>query len=131
MHDVVAAAVPDREMLVCGEVRRTFGEVRERSRGLASFLVGQGIGLRRERSELERWECGQDPVALILHNGTEYIEAMLGVYRARAVPFNVNQHYRATELGALLDRRRAPGRRVPPALRAAAGRGRAARPISC
>ena len=102
VHDVVAAAVPDRDMLVCGEVRRTFGEVRERSRGLASFLVGQGIGLRRERSELERWECGQDPVALILHNGTEYIEAMLGVYRARAVPFNVNQHYRATELGALL-----------------------------
>ena len=27
VHDVVAAAVPDREMLVCGDVRRTFGEV--------------------------------------------------------------------------------------------------------
>lgn len=101
-HDVVAEAVPDREMLVCGDVRRTFSEVRERSRGLASFLVTEGIGLRRERSELERWECGQDAVALVLHNGAEYIEAQLGAYRARAVPFNVNQHYRAAELGALL-----------------------------
>ncbi|HEY8060436.1 MAG TPA: AMP-binding protein, partial [Acidimicrobiales bacterium] len=102
VHDVVAEAVPDREMLVCGDVRRTFAEVRDRSRGLASFLLGHGIGLRQERSELERWESGQDAVALILHNGTEYIEAQLGAYRARAVPFNVNQHYRATELGVLL-----------------------------
>ena len=29
VHDVLADAVPDREMLVCGDVRRTFGEVRE------------------------------------------------------------------------------------------------------
>jgi 3-oxocholest-4-en-26-oate---CoA ligase len=102
VHDVVAEAVPDREMLVCGAVRRTFVEVRDRSRGLASFLAGEGIGLRRERGDLERWESGQDAVALVLHNGAEYIETMLGAYRARAVPFNVNQHYRAAELGALL-----------------------------
>ena len=62
------------------------------------LLGPAGIGLRRERAELERWECGQDAVALVLHNGVEYIEAMLGCYRARAVPFNVNQHYRPTEV---------------------------------
>ncbi len=89
-------------MLVCGEVRRTFGEVRERSRGLAAFLLQRGVGLRHERDGLERWESGQDAVALVLNNGTEYIEAMLGAYRARAVPFNVNQHYRTAELEALL-----------------------------
>jgi fatty-acyl-CoA synthase len=102
VHDVLAEAVPDRAMLVCGGVRRTFAEVRARSRGLAAFLLGQGLGLRRERDGLERWQCGQDPVALVLHNGTEYLEAMLGAYRARAVPFNVNHHYRPAELGALL-----------------------------
>jgi len=96
VHDVVAGAVPDREMVICGEVRRTFGEVAARSRGLAAFLAGHGIGRQRERSELARWEAGQDPVALVLHNCAEYPEAMLGAYRARAVPFNVNQHYRAT-----------------------------------
>lgn len=102
VHDVLAEAVPDREMLICGDVRRTFGEVRERSQGLAAFLRGRGVGLHREREGLERWESGQDAVALVLNNGPEYIEAMLGAFRARAVPFNVNQHYRRAELEALL-----------------------------
>jgi acyl-CoA synthetase (AMP-forming)/AMP-acid ligase II len=102
VHDVVTAAVPDRAMLVCGPVRRTFAEVRERIRSLAAFLGTRGIGLRREREELARWESGQDTVGLVLHNCAEYVEAMLGAYRARAVPFNVNQHYRPAEVGALL-----------------------------
>jgi acyl-CoA synthetase (AMP-forming)/AMP-acid ligase II len=102
VHDVLAEAVPDREMLICGDVRQTFGEVRERTRGLAAFLQERGVGLRKERDGLERWESGQDAVALVLNNGTEYIEAMLGAFRARAVPFNVNQHYRTAELEALL-----------------------------
>jgi fatty-acyl-CoA synthase len=100
--DVVADAVPDREMLVCGDVRRTFAQVRDRSRSLAAFLASRGIGAHRERVDLERWELGQDPVALVLHNCAEYIESMLGAFRARAVLFNVNQHYRPGELGALL-----------------------------
>jgi fatty-acyl-CoA synthase len=103
VHDVLAEAVPDREMVICGDVRRTFAEVRDRSRGLAAFLVEQGLGVRRERDELARWESGQDAVALVLHNGPEYLEAMLGAYRARTAPFNVNQHYRAAEVRALLD----------------------------
>jgi acyl-CoA synthetase (AMP-forming)/AMP-acid ligase II len=102
VHDVLAAAVPEREMVVCGPVRRTYGEVADRTRSIAAFLGARGLGVRRERSELERWECGQDAVALVLHNGVEYIEAMLGAFRARAVPFNVNQHYRPAEVGALL-----------------------------
>ena len=101
VHDILAATVPDREMVVCGDVRRTFGEVADRTRSIAAFLGARGLGLRCERSELERWASGQDPVALVLHNGVEYIEAMLGAYRARAVPFNVNQHYRPAEVGAL------------------------------
>ncbi|MDQ1429765.1 MAG: hypothetical protein QOF40_367, partial [Actinomycetota bacterium] len=31
VHDVVSAAVPDREMIVWGEVRRTYRDVRDRS----------------------------------------------------------------------------------------------------
>ena len=41
VQDVIAAAVPDREMLVWKDVRRTYGEVAERSKGLAGFLVGR------------------------------------------------------------------------------------------
>lgn len=102
VHDVIAATIPDREMLVCGDARRTWGEVATRTRSIAAWLGGQGLGLREERAQLERWESGQDAVALVLHNSVEYVESLLGAWRARAVPFNVNQHYRPTEMGALL-----------------------------
>src|SRR5580692_4021515 len=102
VHDVLAATAPDRDMVVCGTVRRTFAEVAQRTKSIAAFLLQRGIGIHTERADLERWESGQDPVALVLHNGTEYFEAMFGAYRARAVPFNVNQHYRPAEVSALL-----------------------------
>jgi acyl-CoA synthetase (AMP-forming)/AMP-acid ligase II len=102
VHDVLAGTAPDRDMVVCGTVRRTFGEVAQRTKSIAAFLLERGVGIHTERADLERWESGQDPVALVLHNGTEYFEAMFGAYRARAVPFNVNQHYRPAEIAALL-----------------------------
>jgi fatty-acyl-CoA synthase len=105
--DVVAEAVPDREMLVwttAGRtVRRTFAEVGARTRRLAAFLVENGLGARRERAELARWEVGQSPVAIVASNAPEYVEAMIGAYRARAVPFNVNHHYHPREAAALLE----------------------------
>ncbi|MBL7495059.1 AMP-binding protein [Frankia sp. CNm7] len=101
--DVITATVPDREMLVWTDVHRTYAEVRERTRRLAAFLRRRGLGARRERAELERWECGQSPVAILLSNCPEYPETMIGAYRARAVPFNVNHHYTPHEVAALLD----------------------------
>jgi acyl-CoA synthetase (AMP-forming)/AMP-acid ligase II len=103
LQDVIAAAVPNREMLVWKDVRRTYGEVAERSKGLAGFFLRRSIGLEREREGLERWECGQVPVALVMNNRPEYIESMLGCYRARAVPFNVNHQYNPAEVRALLE----------------------------
>jgi 3-oxocholest-4-en-26-oate---CoA ligase len=102
VHDVVSATVPDREMVVWGERRITHGEGARRTRRLAAFLEAQGLGVERERADLARWECGQTPVALLLHNGPEYLESMLACWRARAVPFNVNQHYTAAEVEQLL-----------------------------
>jgi fatty-acyl-CoA synthase len=101
--DALAAGAPDRDVLVFEGTRRTFSEVAARTRNFAAFLQRHGIGCRRERRELERWECGQATVALLLFNCPEYIEAMLGCFRARAVPFNVNQHYRPEEICGLLD----------------------------
>src|SRR5262249_5717661 len=99
--EALAGAAPDRDMVVWKSTRRASAEVAPRARNLAAFLHGHGIGVRRGRDELERWECGQATVALILYNCPEYIEAMLGCYRARAVPFNVNQHYRPAEVRSL------------------------------
>jgi fatty-acyl-CoA synthase len=101
--DAVTAAVPDRDMIIWTSTRRTFVEVQERTTRLGAFFHDRGLGVRRERSELARWECGQSPIALLLSNCPEYVETMYGAYRARAVPFNVNHHYNAAELAALLD----------------------------
>src|SRR5206468_5067773 len=61
-----------------------------------------GLGCHRERTELEGWESGQDHVALYLYNCPEYLEGMIGAYKARTVPFNVNYRYVEDELLYLL-----------------------------
>jgi acyl-CoA synthetase (AMP-forming)/AMP-acid ligase II len=67
----------------------------------------RGLGCYRERSELANWESGQDHVALYLYNGNEYLEGMLGSYKARCAPFNVNYRYVERELAYLLDNAKA------------------------
>ena len=39
---------------------------------------------------------------MYLHNGNEYLESMLGAFKARVAPFNVNYRYVAEELRYLL-----------------------------
>ena len=41
---------------------------------------------------------GQDHLALYLYNGHEYLEGMLGAFKARCAPFNVNYRYVEEEL---------------------------------
>ncbi|WP_421119485.1 acyl-CoA synthetase [Aquihabitans daechungensis] len=103
VHEAVAAANPDRSALIWGDRRWTYQELTDRTRRFANALLERGIGVHRERDELAGHESGQDHVALYLHNGNEYIEAMLGSFKARAAPFNVNYRYVAEELQYLLD----------------------------
>jgi fatty-acyl-CoA synthase len=99
--DAIADAVPDREMTVCGERRTTFAEGADRTRRLANFLASRGLGAHRERRELHRWECGQDVVALIMHNDL-YPDMVIGCLKARTVPVNVNHYYSPGEVADLL-----------------------------
>jgi 3-oxocholest-4-en-26-oate---CoA ligase len=103
VSEVVAAAVPDREALVFGDRRISFGQLAERTRRLASYLHDQGLGCHTEREDLEPHQSGQDHVALYMYNGNEYIEGMLGSYKARVAPFNVNYRYVDEELRYLLN----------------------------
>jgi fatty-acyl-CoA synthase len=100
--DAIADVVPDRLMTVCGDRRSTFAESADRTRRLANFLAGKGFGAHRERDALERWECGQDRVALIMHNDL-YADMVIGCLKARTVPVNFNYNYTPRELGELLD----------------------------
>jgi len=102
VFDIVADAVPDRDVLVWTGVRRTFVQVQDRTRRLGAYFAEQGLGIRQERDGLQRWECGQSSVAILLSNCPEYIETMIAAFRARAVPYNVNHHYNAREVASLL-----------------------------
>lgn len=99
--DAIAEAVPDREMTVCGARRTTFAEGADVTRRLASFLAGKGLGAHAERADLNRWECGQDVVALVMHND-RYPEMVIGCLKARTVPVNVNYYYSPGEVADLL-----------------------------
>jgi fatty-acyl-CoA synthase len=100
--DAIADVVPDRTMSVCGTRRTTFGETADRTRKLANFLAARGFGAHHERDALERWECGQDRVALIMHND-QYPDMVIGCLKARTVPVNINYYYTPREIGELLD----------------------------
>ena len=54
------------------------------------------------RKTLERWECGQDRIALIMYNDL-YPDMVIGCLKARTVPVNVNHHYSPREIRDLLD----------------------------
>jgi acyl-CoA synthetase (AMP-forming)/AMP-acid ligase II len=109
VHEVVAAAVPDRECIVWRDRRYTYADVTDRTRRLATFLHRHGFGLHAERSALAGHESGQDHLGLYLYNGNEYIEGMLGAYKARVAPFNVNYRYVEEELRYLLRDAKARG----------------------
>jgi 3-oxocholest-4-en-26-oate---CoA ligase len=100
--DAIADVVPDRTMTVCGGRRSTFAESAARTSKLANYLSDNGFGVHAERETLERWECGQDRVALIMYNDL-YPDMVIGCLKARAVPVNVNHHYSPREIHDLLD----------------------------
>jgi acyl-CoA synthetase (AMP-forming)/AMP-acid ligase II len=83
-------SVADREVLVVGDQRRTYGQLEARANRLAHHLIDHGI------------EPG-DHVGVYGSNSTEWVEAALAAYKARAVPVNVNFRYVEEELRYLFD----------------------------
>lgn len=98
----VAAAIPDRELVIQGEKRFTYAQIVERSNRLAAYLHAQGLGCHTERSQLPGHEAGQDLLGLYAYNGNEFVEALFGSFAARVAPFNVNYRYVKSELQYLL-----------------------------
>ena len=90
LFELVADAIPEREAIVAGERRLTYRQLEDRANRLAHHLLAAGV------------RAG-DHVGLQLLNGTEYVEAMLGAFKIRAVPINVNYRYVDAELAHLFD----------------------------
>jgi 3-oxocholest-4-en-26-oate---CoA ligase len=90
VYEAIAARIPERPCLVHGERVVTWGELDRRSSALAADLVGAGLG-------------HQSKVACYLHNGPEYVEAMVATFKAAMVPVNTNYRYGGDELVYLFD----------------------------
>ena len=98
IHEAIAEKLGNRECLVFRDRRFTWDDVVDRTRRLATVLKEYNLGCFRERRDLLGWQSGQDHLALYLYNGNEYLEGMLGAFKARVVPFNVNYRYVEDEL---------------------------------
>ena len=124
--DTLVESLADRECIVWRDRRLTYAHVAERSTppGLLPPRPGPGPCTASGPSS-PGTESGQDHVALALYNGNEYLEGMLGSYRARLAPFNVNYRYVGEELRYLLNDARPAGPDPPRLAGPRAGRGAA------
>ncbi|WP_067450008.1 acyl-CoA synthetase [Actinomadura macra] len=87
--EIMAAAGPERPALVAGEARRTYRELNERASRVGHHLAGAGV------------RPGEH-VAILAYNRAEWVEAMFGIFKIRAVPVPVNFRYVAAELHHVL-----------------------------
>ena len=81
--------VPDRTCVVDGDVRLTYRELDERGNRIGHYLAAQGVG-------------PADHVGIYAQNSHQWLEAMLGCLKIRAVPINVNYRYVEDELSYLI-----------------------------
>jgi acyl-CoA synthetase (AMP-forming)/AMP-acid ligase II len=98
----VAKTIPDQTFLVWRGRRLSYADVDRRVDGFANYLASVGLGCHTERDALAGHESGQDHLGIYLRNGNEYLEAMIGAYRARVAPFNTSYRYVEDELLYLL-----------------------------
>ena len=90
LFEIVVDAAPDRTALVAGAVRHTYAELDERASRFGHHLLDAGVG-------------AGDAVAILSWNRAEWVEAELGIYKARASVINVNFRYVADELRYMLE----------------------------
>lgn len=102
INEAIADVIPDHVAVIASDRRLTWRELQLRTRRLAHVLMNAGLGCHRERGTVAPWDSGQDHLALYLYNCPEYLEGMLGAFKARVAPFNVNYRYVDEELIYLL-----------------------------
>ncbi len=90
VYEAIAARVPDRPCQVRGDRVVTWGEFDRRASALAADLLTAGL-------------TQQSKVACYLHNGVEYLEALVAAFKAGMVPVNTNYRYGPDEIAYLFD----------------------------
>ena len=90
LFELVVDTVPDRLALVAGDVRLTYRELDARADRVARHLGSSG---RPPGAH----------VGILARNRAEWVETMIGCYKARTVPINLNFRYVAPELRYVVD----------------------------
>ncbi len=90
LFEVVVDTVPERLALVAGPVRLTYRQLDERANRFAHHLTQHGIPTGAH-------------VGILARNRAEWVESMIGCYKARTVPINLNFRYVAAELRYVID----------------------------
>ena len=90
LFELVVDTVPDRLALVAGDARLTYRELDARSNRLAHHLESAGL-------------LPGAHVGILARNRAEWVESMVGCYKARTVPINLNFRYVAPELRYVVD----------------------------
>ena len=90
LFELVVDTVPDRLALVAGDVRLTYRELDDRADRVARHLIATG-------------RTPGAHVGILARNRIEWVEAMVGCYKARVVPVNLNFRYVAPELRYVVD----------------------------
>ena len=90
LYEAIADAVPDNIALAAGDIHHSYADLDKRANRLAHYLVSQGIGQG-------------DHVGLHLFNGHEFVEAILALFKIRAVGINVNYRFVGPEVRYMID----------------------------
>ena len=90
LFEHVVDVVPERPALVAEDVQLTYRELEARANAFAHHLLESGIAPGAH-------------VGLMARNVADHVVAMLGVFKARAVPININYRYVEAELAYLID----------------------------
>ena len=107
VSEAIAERMPDHLALIFRDRRLTHAQLCSRTRQLAFILESHGLGAHPvEQRDPDRHESHQDHLAICASNGNEYLEAMVGSFKARVVPINVNYRYIADELRYILENSR-------------------------
>lgn len=85
LFEGVVDRLGEREAIVVEGQRLTYAQLDERANRTAHVLADHGVG-------------PGDRIGLVVRNGHEHVAALLGAYKLRAVPFNVNYRYTAAEM---------------------------------
>ena len=90
LFELVVDTVPDRLALVAGRQRLTYAELDGRANRFAHHLIDSGTAPGAH-------------VGILARNRAEWVEAMVGCFKARTVPVNLNYRYVAPELRYVVD----------------------------